>query len=301
MGIRDTRITLERPVGGSPPLRPSSSGPVLQDSRPPVIVGPREGKYVRGRAQTAVNRLRVLVADEHGLFRDALRAALAREPGLELVGEAGEGPEAVAMVEETRPDVAILSAALAQYSGVHASCLIRERVPSCRTIVLAEVQDQRVLTDGLGCGASAYLTRDCSVDDLVEAVHAVTRGETLIPPVMLGPLVTQLMDRRRGHESALLKLGDLSPREREVLALLARSSSTVAIADALVISPETARTHVQNILGKLGVHSRLEAAAFVIENGLIDHLEAGTAPLAPLRAQSAKEERHGTSQAARAN
>jgi DNA-binding NarL/FixJ family response regulator len=90
---------------------------------------------------------------------------------------------------------------------------------------------------------------------------------------MLGPLLSDLLDQRRDHESALIKLGDLSPREREVLALVARGAKTSAIGEALFISPETARTHIQNILTKLGVHSRLEAAAFVIENGLLDHLD----------------------------
>ena len=219
-----------------------------------------------------MRKLQVLIADEHGIFRDALRAALERERDLEVVGEASEGPEAVAAVERGRPDVAILSATLTTYSGVRASCLIRERAPNCRTIVLADVQDQRQLTDGLGCGASGYLTRDCSVEELVGAVRAVARGETLIPPLMLGPLLTNLLDRRRDHERALLKLSELSPREREVLGLVARGQKTTNIAKALVISPETARTHVQNILAKLGLHSRLEAAAFAIENALLDHL-----------------------------
>jgi two-component system, NarL family, nitrate/nitrite response regulator NarL len=224
----------------------------------------------------AVDKLQVLIADEHGIFRDALRAALERESDLEVVGEAAEGPEAVAAVERTRPDVAVLSATLTTYSGVRASCLIRERAPDCRTIVLADVQDQRQLTDGLGCGASGYLTKDCSVEELVDAVRAVARGETLIPQVMLGPLLSDLLDRRGDHENALLKLGDLSPREREVLGLVARGAKTTAIAESLFISPETVRTHIQNILTKLGVHSRLDAASFVIENGLIDHLNGSS-------------------------
>jgi two-component system nitrate/nitrite response regulator NarL len=90
---------------------------------------------------------------------------------------------------------------------------------------------------------------------------------------MLGPLLSDLLERKQGHEEALLRLSKLSARERQVLALVARSKKTAEIADALVISPETARTHVQNILTKLGVHSRLEAASFVIEHGLVAHLE----------------------------
>ena len=229
----------------------------------------------------ASGTLRVLIADEHGIFRDALRAALEREPDLELVGEAVGVKEAAAAVESIRPDVVILSATLAAHGGVRASCLIRERSPDCWIIVLADVEDQRLLTDGLGCGANGYLTKDCSLEELVEAIRAVARGETLIPQMMLGPLISDLLDRRRDHESALLKLGDLSPREREVLGLVARGAKTSAIAETLFISPETARTHIQNVLTKLGVHSRLEAASFVIENGLLDHLN-GRSPDAAL-------------------
>jgi DNA-binding NarL/FixJ family response regulator len=220
-----------------------------------------------------VEKLRVLLADEHGIFRSAVRAALDREPDLEVVAEAGDGPDAIDAVRRSQPDVAVLSATLATFSGVRTSCMIRDRHPDCRTIVLADVQDQRQLTDGLGCGASGYLTKDASIEELVEAVRAVARGETLIPPVMLGPLLSDLMDQRNLREQALLMLGDLSRREREVLALVAKGTKTAAIAGMLVISPETARTHIQNVLTKLGVHSRLEAAAFVIENGLLDHLD----------------------------
>jgi DNA-binding NarL/FixJ family response regulator len=220
----------------------------------------------------AAGKLQVLISDEHGIFRDALRAALEREPDLEVVGEAAGGPEAVTAAERLHPDVAILSATLATYGGVRASCLIRDCAPDCRTIVLADMQDQRQLSDGLDCGASAYLTKDASVEELVEAVRAVARGETLIPPVMLGPLLSELMERRDRHEQALLKIAELSPREREVLALVADGLKTSAIAEELVISPETAKTHVHNVLGKLGVHSRLEAASFVIENGLRNHI-----------------------------
>jgi len=222
--------------------------------------------------QGSVGVLRILVADEQGLFRSALKAALDAGGGLAVVAEAAEGEEAVAAAEKSRPDVAILSTGLPTVDGVRASCMIRERLPDCRIIVLAAWQDQRVLTDGLGCGANGYLTKDSSLEELVEAVRAVARGETLIPPPMLSPLLDDLLDRRRQHENALLRLTELSPREREVLALVARGAKTSAIADTLVISSETARTHIQNILSKLQVHSRLEAAAFVIENGLLDHL-----------------------------
>jgi len=217
-------------------------------------------------------KLRVLIAIEHALVRDALRTALEREDDLSVVGEATDGAAALAAVAEHSPDVAVISGDLPHLAGTRTSCLIKERAPDCAIIVLTDVHDQRLLTDGLYCGARGYLTKDCSIAELVHAIRAVAGGETLIPPMMLGPLLTDLIDRRREHETALLRVSELSTREREVLALIANGARTSEIAAELVISPETARTHVQNMLGKLGLHSRLEAATFAIENGLLDHL-----------------------------
>jgi two-component system NarL family response regulator len=216
--------------------------------------------------------VRILIAQEQSLFRDALKLALDTEEDLDVAAEAGDAEAAVQATERAKPDVVILDARLPTVNGAHTGCLIKERLPECKILVLADEQDQRILRDGLGCGASGYLTKSSSVSEVTEAVRALHRGETLIPPVMLGPLLSQLIGRRREHEHALLKISELSRREREVLGLVARGSSTNAIAKELVISPETARTHVQNILNKLDVHSRLEAAAFVIESGLLDHL-----------------------------
>jgi DNA-binding NarL/FixJ family response regulator len=217
--------------------------------------------------------VRVLIAHSARLHRDAVRAALDREADLEVVAEVANAADAVEACLEVHPDVAILDALLPDYASVQPGCAIRDRNGvGCRILVVAEASDLATLTDGLGCGARGYLTHDASIADLVEAVRTVARGETLIPPPMLGPLLNDLLERRRDHEQALMRLADLSPREREVLGLLARGMRTSAIAEELVISPETARTHAQNILTKLGLHSRLEAATFVIENGLLDHL-----------------------------
>jgi DNA-binding NarL/FixJ family response regulator len=229
---------------------------------------------------TLHGHLRVLIATQHGLMREALSAALEREEDLVVVGEATDGAAAIAAVAELVPDVAVLSADLADLDGVRASCLIKERAPDCAIIVLTSAHDQRLLTAGLYCGARGYLTNDCSISELVDAIRAVAGGETLIPPLMLGPLLTDLIDRRQEHDGALMKLSKLSAREREVLGLIAQGARTAEIAEALVISSETARTHVQNMLGKLDVHSRLEAATFVIENGLLDHLAPSSALVA---------------------
>lgn len=222
--------------------------------------------------------LRVLIADEHGIFRGAVREAFEREADLEVACEATDGLGAVAAAEEFRPDVAVLSTGLGAVDGVQASCMISEQVPECRVILLAAAEDQRLLTDGLGCGASGYLTKESSLQELIAAVRAVARGETQIPSPMLGPLLNELLERRQSHDQALERFMKLSRREREVLGLLARGAGTSAIADQLFISSETARTHVQNILGKLGVHSRLEAASYVVENGLLRHVTGNGQP-----------------------
>lgn len=219
---------------------------------------------------TTVN---VLIASEHRLDREALKAALECEPDLVVVAEAADGEEALVVAERLQVEVVLLSSGLPGFDGAQPSCLIKSRVPESRIVVLANAQDQGLLTDGLGCGASGYLTKDCSLSELLETVRGVARGEVLIPPTMLGPLLTELIGRRNEHEAALLRLAGLSPRERQVLGLVTRGMKTAGIAEELVISTETARTHIQNTLTKLGMHSRLEAAAFVIENGLVDHLD----------------------------
>lgn len=224
-------------------------------------------------ANASSKAVRVLVAHSVRLHRDAVRAALEAEADLEVVAEAADAAGAVEACVAARPDVAILDAMLPDYAEVQPGCAIRDRNNGgCRILVVADASDLVTLTDGLGCGARGYLTHDASIAELVEAVRLVARGETLIPPPMLGPLLDDLVERRHEHEHALLQLSELSAREREVLALLARGKKTADIAEELVISPETARTHAQNILAKLGLHSRLEAATFVVGNGLLDYL-----------------------------
>lgn len=213
-------------------------------------------------------RVRILLADGHSLFREAVRAVLESEDDLQVVAEARDGLQAVSEAERTRPHIALLDSALPNCDGIKATALIKERVDCCRILVLSDEEDRMTLIDAMGAGASGYLTKEYPLADLIEATRALHRGETMVPPRMLGGLLAHLIRRRRETDDALKSMGKLTRREREVLALLADGSDNDAIAQALVISPQTARTHIQNVLGKLGVHSRLEAAAFVIQNGI---------------------------------
>lgn len=214
----------------------------------------------------------VLLADEQSLFREAVRVALSNEADIKVVGEARDGLQAIAEAERLQPDVALIDANLPNCDGIRAARQITERVPACGVIVVSGQEDQRVLIDALEAGASGYLTKESPLVDLIEATRSVHRGEMLVPPRMLGALLRRLIQRRREHDGALTRMSSLTRREREVLALLAHGADNERIAQRLVISPETARTHVQNVLGKLGVHSRLEAAAFVRQNRLFEEL-----------------------------
>jgi DNA-binding NarL/FixJ family response regulator len=168
--------------------------------------------------------------------------------------------------------VALLDADLPNCDGIRAAQQITVEVPECRVIVFSGQEDEQILVKALEAGASGYLSKGSPLAELIGATRAVNRGEALVPPRMLGALLQRLIFRRRERDEALKRLAKLTRREREVLALVAQGFDNDKIAQELVISPETARTHIQNVLGKLGVHSRLEAAAFVTQNGILDDL-----------------------------
>jgi len=216
--------------------------------------------------------VRVLLADEQSLFREAVTRILEIEEDLHVVADAHDGPEALAEAERTLPDVALLDAGLPGWDGIRTTALIKERVPRCRVVVLSAQADDHLLVRALEAGASGYVTKDSPLAELIDAMRAVNRGETLVPPRMLGALVAQFLRRRQNLDRAFQRMSRLTRREREVLRLLIDGVDNDTMGRALVISPETARTHVQNILTKLDVHSRLEAVAFARQSGLLEDL-----------------------------
>lgn len=214
----------------------------------------------------------MLLADSQSLFREAVKSVLESESDVEVVGEAADGLEAVAQAMQTTPDVAVLDANLPNCDGIRATAMIGERVADCRVLILSGEEDEQLLIRALEAGACGYLTKTAPLPDLIGGIRAVHRGEAHVPPHMLRPLLARLLNRSREHDEAVQRISALTPREREVLALLADGGDNDSIAQALVISPQTARTHIQNVLSKLDVHSRLEAAAFAQRNGLIGYL-----------------------------
>jgi DNA-binding NarL/FixJ family response regulator len=140
-------------------------------------------------------------------------------------------------------------------------------------VLLADREDEDLLIGALEAGASGFLSKSAPLGELIQAARRVRDGEVLIPPRLLGPLLFRLIRRRREQNDAMRQVSKLTGREKEILALLTGGADNNGIAQALVISPGTARTHIQNVLSKLGVHSRLEAAAFVIRNGILEELQ----------------------------
>jgi two-component system nitrate/nitrite response regulator NarL len=216
--------------------------------------------------------IRVLFADHEPLFREAIRVVLDNQPDLLVVAEAQTGCQAAELAEELAPDIALLADDLPECEGVDGVKLIIDRAPRCRVLVLARDEDQDALLKALEAGAAGFVTRTNPLGELIAAIRALHRGEAMVPPKMLGPLLAALIRRRREQAAVLQRVSTLTRREREVLLLVCRGADSRSIAEELVISPETARTHVQNVLSKLGVHSRPEAAAMFGPDDLLDQL-----------------------------
>jgi DNA-binding NarL/FixJ family response regulator len=214
----------------------------------------------------------VLVADRHSLFRAALRVAFGNEPDLCIVGEAGNGENALAEAQRLRPDVALLDADLSRLDGIATCARIKAEELRTRVLMMSDEADQGFLRQSLAAGADGYVSKGASLRELVLAVRTVALGEAFVPPNMLGTLLRGLIDRRRDADAIAERVSRLSRREREVLALMVAGRNQDGIAEALVVSRATARTHVQNVIRKLEVHSRLEARALVVEHDLLDRL-----------------------------
>jgi DNA-binding NarL/FixJ family response regulator len=212
--------------------------------------------------------IRVLLVDDHQLLTGALSAMLDREPDMEVVGVAGTVAEAKAMARE-RLDVVLMDYRLPDGTGAEATRAIKARWPAARVVMLTAVNDDETVMESIQAGADGYLTKDRAVEEVVSAVRAANAGETLLPrSVILG--IAQRVVAARDKTVERRQIEPLTPRELEVLKALSEGLSTPEICERLFIAPNTLRTHVQNIMGKLRVHSKLEAVAFAIRNRLVE-------------------------------
>jgi two-component system, NarL family, nitrate/nitrite response regulator NarL len=212
--------------------------------------------------------IRVLLVDDHQVLTGALSATLSRQPDMQVVGIAGTVADAKALARE-RLDVVLMDYRLPDGTGVEATRAIKARWPAARVVMLTAVNDDETILESIQAGADGYLTKDRAIEDVVNAVRAANAGETLLPrSVIVGIAQRVAAARDRGTERRQIE--PLTPRELEVLRALTEGLSTPEICERLYIAPNTLRTHVQNIMGKLRVHSKLEAVAFALRHRLVE-------------------------------
>jgi DNA-binding NarL/FixJ family response regulator len=211
--------------------------------------------------------IRVLITDDHAVVREGLRAFLELQDGLQVVGEAGDGEEAVAQAERLAPDVILMDLVMPGLDGVGAMRRLRQVAPRSRVIVLTSFLDDARLMPAIEAGAAGYLLKDVAPAQLAEAIRAADAGETTISPTVATRLVQAIAQRAEhppGPGSAAL-----TRREREVLVLLAEGYANKRIARELGIAEKTVKAHVGHVLAKLGVADRTQAALLAVRTGLI--------------------------------
>lgn len=213
---------------------------------------------------TSSAAIRVVVADDHPLFRDGLTRRISERDELELVGEAADGSTALAQIRALRPDVAVLDVRMPGIDGIGvAASATYEQLPT-RCMMLTAFLDSALIYRALAAGACGYLSKDANREQVCDAIAAVARGEVVVPPQLQGGLAAQI--RARSKVSA----PQLTPREREVLALIASGASAPQIARSLHLSTGTVKTHLMHLYDKLGVSDRAAAVAEAMRSGLIE-------------------------------
>ncbi|GAB3124453.1 response regulator transcription factor [Streptomyces calidiresistens] len=216
--------------------------------------------------------IRVLVVDDHELFRRGLEIVLAHEPDIRVVGEAGDGAEAVEKAADLLPDIVLMDVRMPRRGGIEACTAIKEVAPSARIIMLTISDEEADLYEAIKAGATGYLLKEISTDEVTAAIRAVADGQSQISPSMAVKLLTEFkaMVQRTGEEQRLVPAPRLTARELEVLKLVATGRNNREIARDLYISENTVKNHVRNILEKLQLHSRMEAVVYAVREKILD-------------------------------
>jgi two-component system, NarL family, response regulator LiaR len=212
-------------------------------------------------AKKAMAAIKVLITDDHNVVRQGLRMFLSRDPELEVVGEATNGQEAVAMARELEPDVVLMDLLMPVMDGIEATRVIRSELPEVEVIALTSVLEDASVSGAVKTGAIGYLLKDTDAEELRRAIKAAAQGRVHLAP----EAAAKLMREVRAPESPEA----LTERETEVLKLLARGKANKQIADSLFVSEKTVKAHVSSILMKLGVQSRTQAALHAVRTGLV--------------------------------
>ena len=216
-----------------------------------------------------MSRIRLLIVDDHEVLRLGLNTLLESEPDIEVVAEAGDAQEALRQTERHRPDVIVMDVRLPGQSGLQACRTIRKRFPDTQVVMLTSYANDAFITEALRSGAAGYVLKQVGGEELIRAVRAASRGEMALDPQTASQVVTRLRELETETEAGAFR--ELSPREMDVLALVARGMSNKEIGSELNLSDITVRNYVSTILEKLNLNNRIELAVYAVEHNIDEH------------------------------
>ena len=224
-----------------------------------------------GSATASKESITVVIADDHALFRRGLTMVLESEPDIDVVGEANDGHEVVSLAEKYMPDLVLMDVRMPGRGGIDAAQAIKDAVPHTKILMLTISDEEEDLYDAIKAGASGYLLKEISIEEVADSIRQVHAGQSLISPSMASKLLTEFAAMaRKDEEKQQMPTPRLTDREMEVLTLVAQGLNNRDIAKELFISENTVKNHVRNILEKLHLHSRMEAVVYAVREKLLE-------------------------------
>jgi DNA-binding NarL/FixJ family response regulator len=220
-----------------------------------------------------MDTIKVLVVDDHALFRRGIITVLSNQESLEIVGEAADGLQAIGKAEETAPDVILMDLNMPHCSGLEATQALQTKMPQVNILVLTVSENEADLFAAIKFGATGYILKNTEPEELIQAIFHIAQGGVIISPIMATKLLTEFkeLETRTERTPAQEAEATLSPREDEVLRLVAQGATNKEIADSLFISENTVKTHLRNIMDKLHLANRSQAAAYAVKKGLVPY------------------------------
>jgi len=215
-----------------------------------------------------MKNIKVVIADDHTILRQGIKSLLDSQEGIEVMGEAKDGREAIKIIEELLPDVILMDIAMPGLNGLEATRRIKKKFPKIKVLVLTMYTHEEYIFQILNAGADGYLVKETAFQDLISAINAVYKGEAFMSPSISKKVINTYMQRARGEEDEVCDT--LTTREREILQLIAEGNTNKKIAEALFISPKTVETHRTHIMDKLNIHDRIGLVKYAIRKGMVD-------------------------------